>query len=269
MSWSWHYYASYTETEFLFKQGKYYSWKTLWPSPHSVHTLTSSIPVMQSEHVNNNRKHSTPMHKSRRWALHLVLTFTIAQSSSFHMVTLANRLHFNSMASVFMSNNVRMASVVFHLLFGDMLFSSAFQPQLPGCSACTSFHRDSCEESSAGASLLRLCLVLLVWPEVTFKWGFVGNTCHWAPQAMLTVAKSHLCNEFVRATVIMVLKRPAFHICEQSTLLYHMCLIYINVRTHMSVLHTQNPNQAHCQVCLHTCETNQATSKNAKNELQQ
>lgn len=72
----------------------------------------------------------------------------------------------------------------------------------PGCSACTSFHGDSSGESSARASLLRLCLVLFVWPEVTFKWGFVGNTCHWGPQAMLTVAKSHRCNEFVRAALI-------------------------------------------------------------------
>lgn len=65
-SWSWHQYASYSETGLLFKQGKHYSPWTLWPSPHSVHTLTSSIAVMQSEHANNNSKHSPLRHKSGR-----------------------------------------------------------------------------------------------------------------------------------------------------------------------------------------------------------
>lgn len=72
------------------------------------------------------------------------------------MATLANGLLFEASFQCDVKD-VRLGSVAFHLLFGDMLFSSTIQPQWPGCSACASFHKDYCEEETlTGASLLHL-----------------------------------------------------------------------------------------------------------------
>lgn len=117
------------------------------------------------------------------------------------LAPLANGLHFNSLASLLcercQTGFCGISFVLWRRVFIDIVTTVAWLLSLRiiprGLWGGGAF--------DWGITASPLSLVLFVWPQVTFK---QRNTCHWAPQAMETVAKSHLCHELDQATVIPV-----------------------------------------------------------------